>query len=164
MIDIVSIDCWFVLGVSFIEKSDNVPRICISHVPTPTPFATCRQAFSNWDNDTLSTILQSFNNMLRQRLHQHSRHFSGANAGHRRWFSVGLTHRQDLSAGAKAREESILGALGLSTTDVNEGVWDGVAWGGSGEVVQSVNPTTGQPMASIRMVPQHALIRPYTRV
>ena len=42
----------------------------------------------------------------------------------------------------------ILETLGLEP--VNPGTWSGAGWSGSGDLVESINPTTGKPLASIR--------------
>jgi len=45
---------------------------------------------------------------------------------------------------------ALFSRLGLSTSSPNEGVFDGTAWKASGPVVDSINPSTGKPLASVR--------------
>lgn len=47
--------------------------------------------------------------------------------------------------------KKVLQDLGISTSAPNFGVFDG-SWFGDGQVVESVNPATGEVLASVRVV------------
>lgn len=55
--------------------------------------------------------------------------------------------RRNLSS----RASTILSSLDISTTDEVSGVYDGT-WGGTGEVIESVCPTTGEVLARVTSV------------
>jgi len=47
--------------------------------------------------------------------------------------------------------QSVLESLGLSATTPNAGVYNG-KWGGSGPIIESINPTTHQVLGKIQSV------------
>lgn len=53
--------------------------------------------------------------------------------------------------------QSVLETLGLSTTAPNLGVYNG-KWGGSGPIIESINPTTHQVLGKIQTVHQTSVI------
>ena len=57
-----------------------------------------------------------------------------------------------------ARASAVLGALDISTTTEVPGVYDG-RWGGTGDILESVCPTTGEVLARVQSVrPLHPII------
>nr|ALG75776.1 aldehyde dehydrogenase 6 [Tricholoma vaccinum] len=58
--------------------------------------------------------------------------------------------------GLSSRASTILSSLDISTTDEVPGVYDG-QWGGSGEVITSICPTTGEILARVKTASPHEL-------
>lgn len=54
-----------------------------------------------------------------------------------------------LARGLSSRASTILSSLDISTTDEISGVYDG-QWRGSGEIVSSICPTTGETLARVK--------------
>lgn len=61
-----------------------------------------------------------------------------------------------LSRTLSSRASAVLGALDIPTATVVPGVYDG-AWSGSGEVFESVCPTTGEVLAGVQGVSDLAI-------
>ncbi|KAJ8486814.1 hypothetical protein ONZ45_g14541 [Pleurotus djamor] len=61
----------------------------------------------------------------------------------------GLKSSRPLARGLSSRASDILTSLGISTTAEEHGVYDG-QWGGSGDIMQSVCPTTGEVLARVK--------------
>ncbi|KAI5478698.1 aldehyde dehydrogenase family 7 member A1 [Pseudohyphozyma bogoriensis] len=45
---------------------------------------------------------------------------------------------------------SILSSLSISASTPNAGFFDGTSWGGSGPIIESINPATGLPIATVQ--------------
>lgn len=61
---------------------------------------------------------------------------------------VGGRQRRSLSN----RASSILSPLGISITEDVPGVYDGDSWKGSGDIISSICPTTGEVLARVKTV------------
>jgi len=57
---------------------------------------------------------------------------------------------------------ALFSRLGLSTSTPNEGVFDGTVWKASGPVIDSINPSTGLPLASVREASPQDVLRTMT--
>jgi aldehyde dehydrogenase family 7 member A1 len=61
-----------------------------------------------------------------------------------RWIALGSSHKRAISTQARG----ILDALDLSTTELNQGVFDG-EFKGSGDIIDSINPSTGEILGRV---------------
>lgn len=62
-----------------------------------------------------------------------------------------------LNRSLSTRASTILSTLGIPTTSELSGVYDG-QWRGSGEVFESVCPTTGEILARVKSVSCHCIL------
>ena len=62
---------------------------------------------------------------------------------------IALNKSLAISRGLSTRASGILSSLGISTKDEIPGVYDG-SWRGSGDILTSVCPTTGEVLAKVR--------------
>jgi aldehyde dehydrogenase family 7 protein A1 len=62
-----------------------------------------------------------------------------------------------------SRSSSILSSLGISTTTELPGVYDG-QWRGSGDIFESVCPTTGEVLARVKSVSGRPIIKSHVYV
>ncbi len=66
--------------------------------------------------------------------------------------SLRIAHTAPLRRRLSSRASSVLGALDIPTTPTElPGVYDG-EWKGSGDILQSVCPTTGEVLAHVKSV------------
>ncbi len=64
---------------------------------------------------------------------------------------LALRGARPVGRGLSTRASDILTSLGISSTAEVSGVYDG-KWGGSGELMQSICPTTGEVLARVKTV------------
>ena len=66
--------------------------------------------------------------------------------------SLGIANTTPLTRRLSSRASSVLGALDIPTTPTElPGVYDG-EWKGSGDILRSVCPTTGEVLAHVKSV------------
>ena len=58
--------------------------------------------------------------------------------------------RRALRHSSSTKTQEVMHKLGLNGVSVLHGCWDGSTWGGAGEEIKSVNPATGEVLATIK--------------